>query len=93
MPAGVHRFDHPQLPQPVPFLDLAFAFEGRLAGLVPFVPDQSGDAVSGGEAVGPELVPVLTDPRDQVVSRAGVQRPVSLAGDDIGLEGHEPRRG
>lgn len=88
MPAGVHLLDHPQLPQPVPCLDLALAPEGRLAGLVPFVPDQTVRIVPGGEAVGADLGPVLMHPPGQIVGRADIERPVAPAGDDVHVEGH-----
>src|SRR5690606_5591880 len=84
-PAGVRFFDQFQLPGPLPFLDLAFADEGGVAGFVRLEPDEDGDAMLGGEAVEVTLA-VLVDPLDQIVGRAGVERPVALAGDDVGEE-------
>ena len=84
-PAGVRFFDQLKLPDPLPFLDLTLAHEGRVTGLVNLEPDEQGDAMLRGEAVEVTLA-MLVDPFDQIVGRAGVERPVPLAGDDVGEE-------
>src|SRR5690606_28295634 len=88
-PARIGSLDQLQLPGAIPFLDLAFANEGVVPGRVKLVPDQAGAAILGGKP-SEHLFAVFGRAIDVRVGRGGVERAVSLAGDDVGVEGHGP---
>src|SRR3569833_974675 len=84
-PRRVQLLDEPELPEPPPFLDLAFTTAGGLAALVRFPPDQGLAAVALAEAW-KGLGSVLEDPLEQVVGVTGVARAVAAAGDYVDVE-------
>lgn len=86
-PFGIGLFDQLQLPEPVPLLDLALSSKRGFTGLMRLELDQKGDPIFGREAA-KHLLPMLPDPRHHIVSRAGVERPITLTSDDIGEERH-----
>tara|TARA_R110000850_G_scaffold42690_4_gene109497 strand:- start:1208 stop:1396 length:189 start_codon:yes stop_codon:yes gene_type:complete len=58
--------DQFQLPRALPFLDLALAAEGIMAGVMDLKPDQDGDSLLRGKA-GPTLLTMLDDAFDQAI--------------------------
>src|SRR3569833_1552072 len=84
-PRRVQLLDEPELPEPPPFLDLAFTTAGGLAALVRFPPDQGLAAVALAEAW-KCFGAVLEDAPEQVVRVAGVERAVTPVGDYVDVE-------
>lgn len=50
IPIGIGLLDQPDLPGALPFLELLFAADGVFGAAMFFIPDETMDAVSPGEA-------------------------------------------
>src|SRR3546814_3660873 len=74
--------DQPELPAPIPLLDLLLTHYGALHRGVQFVPDQRGNAVSLREAVD-DVFPVLPCASDQIAGNPGIQSAVAFAGKNV----------
>ena len=85
IPVWIHRFNEPELPRPIPFLDLTFAAQRRFARIATFKPDQFLDVVFRRESR-KNLGFVLPDSPAQVVSGACIQSSVSIARKNVDEE-------
>src|SRR5262245_13756284 len=86
-PLWIHLLDKLQFPSPIPFLDLAFAYQGRLARLMLLVPNQHLDPIFAAKSgYGPRSM--LPDAPNEIIRHAGVQRSISSACEDVHEETH-----
>src|SRR6202035_5752258 len=87
-PARIRSLDQPELPNTVPFLELAFALERALAGFVLLEPNQHLDTVLSREAGhGADLM--LPNAASEIVGHADVERAIAEARQNVDVEAHE----
>src|SRR3546814_15723499 len=81
-PARIFLLDQPELPAPIPLLDMLLTHYGALHRGVQFVPDQRGNAVSLREDVD-DVFPVLPCASEQIAGNPGIQSAVAFAGKNV----------
>ena len=81
-PVRVRRLYKRQLPRAFPRLDILLPLDCMTEVLMEFVPDEAMHAVSGGEARALRL-PVQHDPVGDISGHTGIERSVSLRGENV----------
>src|SRR6185312_5486075 len=90
-PSWIEPFDQLDFPEPAPLLHRPLAAERAFACFEGFVVDEVLHAVFGGEALNAALT-VFPSPTADAVGMADVEGSVPLAGKDVDVESHQPKK-
>ena len=84
VPAGVDRFDEPNLPRAIPLLEAFLSLDSITRSWKGFAIHQAMDVVLLGKTLQQALL-VLPDPAREIIGHPDVKGPIRLAGKNVNI--------